>query len=129
MIMDASSLVILIMEGDVEKAFDNSVLDLTFYEADNVFWKKKVLQESISSEELEDAMELLDLLKEELEVLEPEIKKTMKLAEQKEVAFYDASYLAAARKKDEKLVTEDSKLRSKAGEKVQTLDAQKLVQD
>jgi len=54
----------------VGRIFDNSVLDLTFYEAGNSFWKAVALQGKINEKDAEDAVNILTGLREEVEAIQ-----------------------------------------------------------
>ncbi len=119
-LLDASAVVKFILEDEnngVDRIFDNSVLDLTFYEASNSFWKAAALQERITEEDAVEAADILTALREEVEVipvedLDPE--KIMRIALEEEITYYDSSYIAGAAKKEIPLMTQDGELSKKA---------------
>ncbi|KXA92967.1 hypothetical protein AKJ65_06830 [candidate division MSBL1 archaeon SCGC-AAA259E19] len=121
-LLDASAVVKFILEDEdvgVERIFDNQVLDLTFYEAGNSFWKAAALQDRISEDDAEDAANILDDLREEVEVIRVKnlnLEKIMEIALEEEITYYDSSYIAGAEEKDAPLVTQDGEL-SKNAEK------------
>ena len=114
MIFDTSSMVKLLIEGEVEKLFDATMLDLTFYEAGNIFWKKHKLQGKINEKQCKEMIKLLNRLEAEVEVTRPDREKIIDIANSNKITFYDSSYIAAAKENNEKLVTEDKELRKKA---------------
>lgn len=114
MIFDTSSMVKLLIDGEVEKLFDSTVLDLSFYEAGNVFWKKHKLQDELSEKQCKEMIKLLDRLEAEVEVTQPDKEEIIDIANRNKITFYDSSYIATAKENNEKLVTEDKKLRKKA---------------
>lgn len=127
MIFDTSSLVKILTEGEVQKLFDEKILDLTFYEAGNVFWKMHNLQDRIEKDELNELTQLLDRLEKEMEVIQPDREKVMEIASKHGITFYDAAYLAVASETGEELVTEDSELAEAAGEEgVETNSVEKV---
>lgn len=119
-VFDTSSLVTLVLDrgGEgVDELFDNHVLDLTFYEAGNVFWKAHALQGRIDAEHLDRLLELLDRLESQLEVCavsELDLERTMEIAVEADLTFYDAAYVACAEQEGLRLVTEDRELREGA---------------
>ncbi|MFB6099862.1 MAG: type II toxin-antitoxin system VapC family toxin [Candidatus Nanohalobium sp.] len=127
MIFDTSSLVKILTEGEVEKLFDEKILDLTFYETGNVFWKMHNLQNRIEKEELAELIKLIDRLEKEMEAIRPDREKVMKIASKHEITLYDASYLTTAKEAGEKLATEDSELAEVAEEEgVEITDTEEL---
>lgn len=131
-LFDASSLVATILERDgdgLELVFDNHVLDLTFYEAGNVFWKASVLQDRITSEEASELVAFLADLKDEMAVESAEhldFDRTMEIATTEELTFYDAAYVVAAEELDLTFVTEDTDLASVASSYVDTTSVEEL---
>lgn len=127
MIFDTSSLVKLLTEGEVDRLFDERILDLTFYEAGNVFWKMHNLQGRIERDELNELISLLDRMEKEMEITRPDREKVMETAVENEITFYDASYLTAAGEAGETLVTEDSELTEAAEKKdVETINTEEI---
>ncbi|MFB6244799.1 MAG: type II toxin-antitoxin system VapC family toxin [Candidatus Nanohaloarchaea archaeon] len=125
MIYDTSSLVHLLFNGEVEELFDSGTLELAFYEASNVIWKKNSLQNRINNQEAEEALEALKIIEREMEIQKPDRKKAMKIAREEEIAFYDASFISVARDRGEKLVTEDHEMKKSAEDYVKTVSTSK----
>lgn len=119
-LLDASAVVKFILGDEnegVDRIFDNSVLDLTFYEAANSFWKAAALQDRISEEDAEEAANILTALREEVEVIPVQdlsSGKIMEIALAEEITYYDSSYIAGAAEKEIPLVTQDGELSEKA---------------
>ena len=76
------------------------------YEVGNSIWKNKQLN-------VEDASEAISLLLElNLELISPSrksVKRTMEIAREKKMTFYDASYVQLAEENNLTLITADSK--------------------
>lgn len=123
-LLDASAVVKFILENEnngVDRIFDNSVLDLTFYEAGNSFWKAAALQDRITEEDAEEAATILTALRKEVEVIpikDLDSEKIMKIALKEEITYYDSFYITAAAEKEIPLVTQDGELSKKAKEYV-----------
>ena len=94
---------------DLERVY---VLRLTFYEVGNVIWKEFYLHKRVK-----DPVTLAELFRKflsRLKVLEdPPMEEAMKVAVDRGLTFYDASYVYAAESRGLVLVSEDSDLRRK----------------
>lgn len=132
-LFDTSSLVATVLERDdvgLELVFDNHVLDLTFYEAGNVFWKASVLQDRITPEEASELMAFLQDLEDEMAIEHIdslEYGRTMEIATTEELTFYDAAYVVAAEELDATLITEDTTLASVASSYVNVNGIDKIT--
>lgn len=119
-LFDASSVAATVLERDdigFEVLFDEHVLDLTFYEVGNVFWKASALQERLTHEEASKLVSFLMDLKAEMVVERAEgldFDRTMKIATTEDLTFYDAAYVVAAEELGATLITEDAALASAA---------------
>lgn len=120
-LFDASSLVdILLGDVDIGVMFDEVVLDLTMYEAANALWKIGFAHDQLTDAELNDAVSILSRLEQEVileNATEREFVNTMQVARKNGLTFYDASYLATAKREGLTLVTEDGALRDAALER------------
>jgi predicted nucleic acid-binding protein len=93
------------------------VLDLTTYEMGNILWKESYLSKSLTRDEvasLASTTEQILTLVERIPMGPQEVGRTLELAENEGLTFYDASYLQAAIDRGLALVTEDAKLRRAA---------------
>jgi len=105
--------------------------DLAVYEACNSLWKLSTLLKVIS---LEDAVETATLLRDLIgrTVIQAKpfymlrLAETLKLANEEELTFYDASYILAAKDLKAMLVTEDEELRQSACKHIQALSFAEL---
>jgi len=130
-LLDASALIPLLSEfgkklivkGRETRLF---TIDLTVYEVGNSLWKLSTLLRSIS---LEDSAKLIDALgdlitTEIIEVImftELNLARTLRMAKEGGITFYDSSYILAAKERDAILVTDDAKLRDVARKHVKTM--------
>lgn len=121
-LFDASALVDVILgtrgeDVPIAVVFDEHILDLTVYEAANALWKIALVRDLLSEDELQDAVSILGRLHRDVRIENPaetELERTMQIACQDGLTFYDASYLAIADRDDLSLVTEDAGLREAA---------------
>ena len=120
-LFDASSVVdgILGREGagiEIDVLFDERWLDLTRYEAANAIWKIGLARNELTDSEIDTAIDILDRLGYEMESASAAGRTTMNVARETGLTFYDASYLAVARREDLTLVTEAGALRDAAAD-------------
>lgn len=88
-----------------------AILDLTVYEACNVFWKEHVKLHKISENEALiacDASKALSQYTTLYRITDLNVKEAMKIAVENNITFYDASYIALARKLKSPIASEDS---------------------
>ena len=129
LLFDASSIIYALKLRRVEILHENYIQHLTVYEVLNAIWKESYLFKSLSYEEAErfikiftEALGYLNILS--IHPYEPEVLKTaMDLG----LTVYDASYVVLTKKNDLTLVTEDEKLRKKAGEKVKVTSLREVI--
>jgi len=125
-LFDASALANLIIRRG-QKALGvtkgNFALDLTGYETGNALWRLCFLEKKITHEEadafLSTVSGFLNLLQ-MISFAELDSKRILSLAISKRLAFYEASYIAAAETKRLTLVTDDEALTKVAEEFVET---------
>ncbi|MGH9922775.1 MAG: type II toxin-antitoxin system VapC family toxin [Nitrososphaerales archaeon] len=130
-LLDASAL-INIMIGSGSRALEllnaQFVLDLTVYEVGNVLRRLAKFEGKISASQACSLLDSFLLLVQYMQVLtingmENSVKE---LSLEKNLTFYDASYLAAAEKNSLALVTDDKQLTEAAGNKVKVLKSTDL---
>ena len=130
-LLDASALVPLLSEFGkqlIVKARETKLftMDLTIYEAGNSLWKLSTLLKSIS---LEDAAELIGVLGdltateiiEAIRFTELNLTRTLRMANEHGITFYDSSYILIAKERAATLVTDDAKLRDAASKYAKTM--------
>jgi predicted nucleic acid-binding protein len=119
-LVDASSLMLLMKRlGDdlVPKLGRFRILDLTTYEMGNILWKEGYLSKSLTKEEVASlalTTQQILILVERIPINPQGLRRTLDLAQDEGLTFYDASYLQAAIDLGVELVTEDAKLRRAA---------------
>jgi predicted nucleic acid-binding protein len=119
-LLDSSSLMLLMKKagGDlVPKLGGFVILDLTTYEMGSILWKESYLSKSLTRDEvasLASTTEQILTLVERISISPQEVGRTLELAENEGLTFYDASYLQAAIDGGFALATEDAKLRRAA---------------
>jgi len=131
LLFDASALVDLMLDPTdvIPKVRGNSLLDLTFYEAGNVFWKSWRVRRSATFEEAQANVDLLPGLAEVMRVLrfdEIGLPRIHRAARETGLSFYDSAYIAAAADRRLDLVTSDDRLRRGAKGNVRTLSPAEL---
>jgi predicted nucleic acid-binding protein len=124
-LIDASSLMILTKKAEVRSIIEclrvSFILDLTFYEVGNAMWKETCLTNFLTKKESESARNMMQMLLARTDRIQSEtgnFQKILDISEDERITFYDASYLFFAKEKGLVLVTEDRKLKAKAGKHV-----------
>ena len=129
-LLDASALVPLVTKAGkrllIWAAHENIITtDLAIYEKCNSLWKLATQLKNIS---LKDALDTTATIKELIDkkVIQTvtferlDLSRTLRIASEEELTFYDASYIIAAENAEAILVTEDKTLRRKASKHVKT---------
>ena len=116
-LFDSSAIFKAIKNNAVEVLAGNYTLELARYELGNILWKEHTLHRRISDKEVK---ELIKLVREVLSVMNVVNvngyeSKVLDVAIKLKLTFYDASYVYLAKEKGLSLVTEDTRLLSKAG--------------
>lgn len=127
-LLDASALVPLIVDcGEelVSRKLEAAIYttELGVYEAGNALWKLTVLVKSITRKDSSDLLSTLHYLIRRgivnlVSVLEADLSEILEIAVRERITFYDASYVAIARRRNLTLATEDEELREKAAKYV-----------
>ncbi len=131
LLFDASSIVYSLKLRKIRILAGNYVQWLTVYEVVNAIWKEVSLVGSLSLKEANELLEIFLEVIEHMTILEPRSYelKILSIALETGLTTYDASYVVLAREKGLKLVTEDSKLRERAGELVETSSLDQLLEN
>lgn len=131
-LVDASALVNLVVSRG-PKALgllkNNSILDLTLYEAGNSLWKLSSVRKLIATDDAKLALEAVRRLADYMEiisVLEFDHASVFESAKKERISFYDAAYLNAAAKGKMLLVTDDKRLARVASRYVETSGSSSL---
>ena len=112
MILDASSLYLLLKSGDLRSLRNAETLDLAFYEIGNSMLKE-LRRELITPQSFARALNVLGLIGETMVVRkfgELDARRVTDLAQSIGFTFYDASYLTLADMSKETLATNDREL-------------------
>ena len=112
MILDASSLYLLLKSGDLRSLRNAETLDLAFYEIGNSMLKE-LRRKLITPESFARALNVLGLIGETMVVRkfgELDARRVNDLAQSVGLTFYDASYLTLADMSKETLATNDREL-------------------
>ena len=95
--------------------------ELGIYEACNGFWKLATLLKTVSPEDAAEMIAVLaELAKTNLTIISfggINLQKTLQIARQNQLTFYDASYVVASQEAHATLVTDDRRL-CKAADKI-----------
>ncbi len=131
LLFDASSIVYSLKLRKIRILAGNYVQWLTVYEVVNAIWKEVSLVGSLSLKEANELLEIFLEVIEHMTILEPRSYelKILSIALETGLTTYDASYVVLAREKGLKLVTEDSKLRERAEELVETSSLDQLLEN
>ncbi len=111
MIVDASSIIRAAKEGRMRRLAGESTIPLARFEVGNAIWKDVRLRGLYSAEDGARLLEVLLGLVDLMDVVEPDYALALRLAVERGMTFYDASYVAAAVQRRTRLVTEDVELR------------------
>ena len=129
-LLDASAIIPLVMQTgkSVVTGSKRAVLhttELGIYEACNGFWKLATLVKTVNPEDAAEMIAVLsELAKRNLAVISfarIDLHKTLQVATQSRLTFYDASYIIASQQAQAVLVTDDKKLCSAAARIVKSV--------
>jgi len=133
LLIDASSMLEVLKNFEEEKSLrilsENFVLDLTKYEVGNALWKEYILHHAIGEDEFQELIALLQNLITHTKVLVVDaenLKDVAEIAAKEKITFYDASYIAMAKRQDLTLTTEDEQLRKAASKHARTATSRSL---
>jgi predicted nucleic acid-binding protein len=113
---------------------DLIITDLAIYEACNGLWKLATLLKTISLQNAQELVTLLDKLTtknlvQTINFTMIDLLATLNLAQSNRLTFYDASYIVAAQGVKGILVTEDQKLCKTANSYVKTISFAQLEKE
>ena len=119
-------------QGAMEKLVEGSTIYLAYYELGNALWRESLLLKRISIEEAQKSLDLMYSLLDRMQVASIDNQtgsEILQRAYEFHLTFYDASYLAEAKKTGKTLVTDDNKL-AKAAENlgIKVLSSNALMQ-
>lgn len=115
MLFDASSIYAAIGKGKTSSLKGFYSVILARYELGNIIWKETILRKTYSVGEGISVVNFFDKVLSEMKLLHPDLDAVFKTAVQFHLSYYDASYVYAAINAKIPLVTEDEKIKDKAG--------------
>lgn len=115
MLFDASSIYTAVSKGKAAALKGFYSVILARYELGNIIWKETVLRKTYSASEGISVVNFFDKILSEMKLMHPDLDAVFKTAVQFHLSYYDASYIYAAIDAKIPLVTEDKKIKDKAG--------------
>lgn len=129
-LLDASTVVKLLLDGEDNRMFGHAVLELTMFEVTNTLYRIAAHEERLTREDATLLIEQLADLQEELELLSLQdaggIVHVYETAWETSLTVYDAAYIGAAVATDRPLVTLDSGIHNHAPNAVTVVDIDKV---
>ncbi len=129
LLFDSSSIIQALKLRRPEILYRNHTQHLAIYEALNALWKETLLTRSLTPQEARILAEILSEILENMGIHTIHPYEAEVLAEAVELGLtaYDASYVVIARRNGFTLVTEDRRLRDKAGDGVEVTSVEELL--
>ncbi|MEN3016244.1 MAG: type II toxin-antitoxin system VapC family toxin [Candidatus Methanosuratincola petrocarbonis] len=127
-VFDSSSIFEALIRKRIRLLSGNLTISLARYELGNVIWKRSMLSKDLKPG---TQAKLLALARDGLKLMrvidiEGQEEGVLNVAEELNIAFYDASYVYAAKVQGLPLVTEDKELRERAKCKITTVSLDSL---
>ena len=111
-LLDASAVVKLLLDGEDNRAFGHSVLELAFFEVANTLYRIAAHEQRLERDDANLLIEQVADLRNEVDVLSLQdaggIARIYETAWATSLTVYDAGYVTAAASTDRTLVTTDS---------------------
>lgn len=126
-VFDTSSIYLAVKRGSIGLLMNAYTLTLAKYEIGNAIWKQIRLKKALSPKEGEKVLRVFGKIFHEMEVIEPDYERVLKISTDLRVNYYDASYLQAAQKLRIPLITEDKKLRVVADEYIEAYSLDEII--
>lgn len=129
LLFDASSVIYALKLRSLKVLCDNYIQWLTVYEVVNALWKEATLVKAIAPQEASKIVKLFTRALEFTRILSPHPyeDEILSTARELNVTAYDASYIVLAKKNGLTLVTEDKKLRTRAGKLVKAVSLAQIT--
>ena len=129
LLFDASSLIYALKLRNLKLLYNNFIQWLTIYEVTNALWKEATIFNNIS---IQDAQKLIEILKESTSLMKiltphPYEAEILMTAKKLNLTAYDASYIVLAKRNNLQLITEDKKLKRKAGKFIKAASINELI--
>jgi len=111
----------------IDELLKGWTLNLSFYEIGKYVWKQVLFHRKLSLDEGKIVLDsLISIFQMMNKVEEINIIASLEIAAKEGITFYDASYIEAAREKEMKLVTDDSKLYEIAKKYVNCINSEQI---
>ncbi|WP_435078558.1 type II toxin-antitoxin system VapC family toxin [Halococcus sp. AFM35] len=111
-LLDASAVVKLLLDGEDDRAFGHSVLELAFFEVANTLYRIAAHEQRLERDDADLLVEQVADLRNEVDVLSLQdaggIARIYEAAWATSLTVYDAGYVTAAASTSRTLVTTDS---------------------
>jgi predicted nucleic acid-binding protein len=111
-LLDASAVVKLLLDGEDDRAFGHSILELAFFEVANTLYRIAAHEQRLERDDADLLVEQVADLRNEVDVLSLQdaggITRIYETAWATSLTVYDAGYVTAAASTDRTLVTTDS---------------------
>ena len=111
-LLDASAVVKLLLDGEDDRAFGHSMLELAFFEVANTLYRIAAHEQRLERGDADLLIEQVADLRNEVDVLSLQdaggIARVYETAWETSLTVYDAGYVTAAASTDRTLVTTDS---------------------
>ena len=129
-LLDASAVVKFLLDGEDDRAFGHSVLELAFFEVANTLYRIAVHEQRLDCADADLLVEQLGDLRNEVDVLSLQnaggITQIYETAWATSLTVYDAGYVTAAASTDRTLVTTDGGIHDHAPADVAVSDIDAL---
>lgn len=112
-LFDTSSIFEAIMNQRVEILLGTTTIPLALYELGNIIWKKTSLLDELTLEEAVELMKVVDDVLKHMVIYENNglNPKSLIIAQQGKMSYYDSSFVHSAIELGYQLVTEDNQMR------------------
>jgi predicted nucleic acid-binding protein len=112
-LFDTSSIFEAIMNQRVEILLGTTTIPLALYELGNIIWKKTSLLDELTLEEAVELMKVVDDVLKRMVIYENNglNPKSLIIAQQGKMSYYDSSFVHSAIELGYQLVTEDNQMR------------------
>lgn len=131
LLLDASTVVKLLLDGKDDRMFGHAILELTVFEVTNTLYRIAAHEERLTREDATLLIEQLADLCEELEILSLQdaggIVHIYETAWATSLTVYDAAYVGATEATDRVLVTVDGGIHDHAPDAVSVVGVERFV--
>ncbi len=126
-IFDSSAIINLCGNKEIDKMLGGWTLNLAIYELGNAVWKQVKIYKKITVEEANLVLDsLMEVFRRMKKPTAENPLRTLKIAVEENLTYYDASYISAAIENNLTLVTDDEKLYGVGKKYVKTIRSSAL---